>query len=347
MSTYRYNGKTVRSYLQSLYNNGLQRSRYLDDADIETLLHNIGIFKFKGYVYAFKPIINNHSIDDVLMVFFFDKYLSRLLMDLTSGIETRLKSILVELCYKQINSLPGSHPQKGNPFFYMIAANYKNRHPVIKGASLQNWKATSNALDRESYIHYGLYYKSRYDFASNQTQYLNGQALIHTYPDINYPPFHYLVESSTLGTIIYLIKNLKIGSYDLLQKVAKEFGITNTRVDFAPYLERLNEVRNRAAHRERLFNRSYRSVSRVGHFHSLSTTLSDHKFIDVYVYLFFMLGEIDNYPDTKAFIDDEIERLFRGFRSDYYIRKISKGLSKKVKRKEFDDIKNLIFRGME
>lgn len=349
MSMYSYNGKTIRSYLQGLYSNGLQHSKYLSDPDVESLVHHIGIFKFKGYIYAFRTVMNGHSIDDVLMVFFFDKHLSRLLMDLTSGIETRLKSTLIELCYKQINSLPGGHPQKNNPFFYLIAANYKSPSPKLKGPSLQNWKVgIAHTTADATYIHYGLYYKNKYDFPSNQTQYLSGQTLIPTYPDINYPPFHYLVESATLGTIIHFVKNLQIGSYDLLSKVAKEFGILNpNKIDFVPYLERLNEIRNRAAHRERLFNRSYRSVARVGHFHTLSMGMSDHKFMDVYLYLFFMLGQIDNYPDKNAFVEDEIERLFRSFRSDYYLRKVSKGLTKKMKRKEFERIKGILLRGMQ
>ena len=75
MSVYNYNGKTIKSYLQGLYDNGLQHSQYLSDADVELLLHHIGIFKFKGYIYAFKSVMNGHSIDDILMVFFFDKYL--------------------------------------------------------------------------------------------------------------------------------------------------------------------------------------------------------------------------------------------------------------------------------
>jgi abortive infection bacteriophage resistance protein len=357
MSVYNYNGKTIKSYLQGLYDSGLQHSRYLSDADVELLLHQIGIFKFKGYIYAFKSVMNGHSIDDILMIFFFDKYLSRLLMDLTSSIETRLKSTLIELCYKQINSLPGGHPQKNNPFFYLMTNSYKYRvnphtgiviNPELKGTSVQNWKnGTSHTTVDSVYIHYGLYYKNKYDFPSNQTQYLNGQMLIHRYPDINYPPFHYFVESATLGTIIYLVKNLQIDSYDVLAKMARKFSISNPTIDFAPYLERLNEVRNRAAHRERLFNRSYRSVARVGHFHTLSIGMSDHKFMDVYLYLFFMLGQINNYRDQNTFIQDEIERLFRGFRSDYYLRKISKGLTKKMKRKEFERIKGIVLRAMQ
>jgi len=357
MSRYTYSRKTVQSYIQSLYRQNLQQSRYLNPNEIEELIRSIGIFKFKGYVYAFKADLHYYSIDDVLIVYFFDKYLSKLLMDMTSSIETKLKTVLVELCYKHLNSLPNTHPQKDNPFFYLIAQNYKTRTdrrtgsiipPKLTGPSVQNWRNRATATNDTQYLHYGLYYKNKYDFASNKSHYLHGMTLLHTYPDINYPPFHYFVESSTLGTVIYLIKNLKIGRYDLLEKVAREFGINNTRrINFAPYLERLNEIRNRAAHRERLFNRSYQSVARVGHFRSLSNPRTDHRFIDVYIYLFFMLGEIDRFKDRDDFMKDEIKRLFRGFKSDYYIRVASKRLTKKMKRKAFIKVENFILKGME
>ena len=265
------------------------------------------------------------------------------------------EKVLVELCYKQINSLPGGHPQKDNPFFYLMERSYKtkrDRHgniipPKIIGTSVQNWRNHTTVTKDSEYLHYGLYYKNKYDFPVNQAHYLRGEPLLRVYQDVNYPPFHYFVESATLGTVIHLIKNLRIERYDLLEKVAREFGILNIRrIDFAPYLERLNEVRNRAAHRERLFNRSYRSVARVGHFQSISNPQTDHRFIDVYIFLFFMLGELDNYASWDHFFKSEIKRLFRGFQSDYYIRAASKKLTKKMKREEFNRVENFIFRGM-
>jgi len=345
----------MRGYLQNLYYQGLKPSCYLNSSEIEELIKNIGIFKFKGYVYAFKTTLSRHSIDDVLMVYFFDKYLSKLLMDMTSTIETKLKTVLVELSYKQLNSLPRTHPLKDNPFFYLMERNYKTIidragntiPPKLTGPSVQNWRNRFTVTNDTEYIHYGLYYKNKYDYAMNSSHYLHGASLLRTYPDVNYPPFHYFVESSTLGTVIYLIKHLQIGRYDLLEKVAREFGIHNIRrVDFAPYLERLNEVRNRAAHRERLFNRSYQSVTRVGHFQSLSNPRTDHRFMDVYIYLFFMLGKLDDYRNRDSFVRDEIKRLFRGFRSDYYMRVASKRLTKKMKRKEFKKVENFILQGM-
>ena len=356
MSQYTYGRKTISGYLQNLYRQNLKPSSYLSDSEIKVLIENIGIFKFKGYIYAFKTSLHHYSIDDVLMVYFFDKYLSKLLMDMTSTIETKLKTVLVELCYKQLNSLPVSHPQKDNPFFYLMEQNYKIRRdrtgniipPKLTGASVQNWRNRTTVTNDTEYFHYGLYYKNKYDFTTNRSHYLSSVSLLHTYPDINYPPFHYFAESSTLGTVIYLIKNLKIGHYDLLEKVAKEFGINNTRrVAFAPYLERLNEVRNRAAHRERLFNRSYQSVTRIGHFRSISNPRTDHRFMDVYIYLFFMLGELDQYRDRDSFMKDEVKRLFRGFRSDYYIRIASKRLTKNMKRKSFKKVEDFILKGMQ
>jgi abortive infection bacteriophage resistance protein len=350
MSHYRYRSKNERTYLQNLYENGLRKSRYLTDEEAVMLVSRIGIFKFKGYVYAFQPHIQRYSFDDAITVFFFDKYLSRLLMDMTSGIETRLKATLIEVCYKHISNLPKEHPQKDNPFFYLIQQNYKNTNPNLHGPSIDNWHIQRTSfVNTEQYTHYGLYYHTKYDFSSNKSMYLVNAQTIPLKSDINYPPFHYFVEGATLGTIKYLIKHLKIGSIDIMEQVAKKFGILNPKkVDFLPYLERLNEVRNRAAHRERLFNRSYRSVSRVGHYKVLSRTIKEHGFLDVYIFLFFMLGKLDSsrYPNLNFFAKEEVERLFRAFKKDYYIRQDSLYVTKKLKRKDFEKIKKFIWRGM-
>ena len=125
MNKYTHNISNIKSYIQKIYEDGLNRSKYLIDTEIEEILTNIGLFKFKGYVRVYKNNMNNHSVDDVLILYFFDKYLTRIMMDVTSSVETKLKTILVELCYKQIKVLPNGHPQKNNPFFYLIQNNYK------------------------------------------------------------------------------------------------------------------------------------------------------------------------------------------------------------------------------
>jgi len=348
VSTYSYQSRNIRAYLQSLYDGGLKKSNHLTEIQVEDILNNIGIFKFKGYYFAFKGNHTNHSIDDILIVYFFDKYLTRVIMDITSSIETKLKTTLVELCYKQIKSLPATHSNKHNPFFYLIKSNYKTPTVKLNYPSVQSWKTVTSPNEAETYRHYGLYYIHKYDFTQNKTLYLSNDTLISLHDDINYPPFHYLVEGATLGTVIYLIKELRLfGTYDLQEKVAEKFGISNINIDFIPYLERLKEIRNRAAHRERIFNRSYRSISRVGHYSQLSIGVNKHKFIDVHMFLFFMLNKLNHHADTKAFINDEIARLFREFKNDYYIRHDSKMLTKKIKKKEFDKIKRFILLGMK
>lgn len=355
MSKYTHKIGSIKNYIQQIYVDGLKKSNYFSDIEIEELVSNIGLFKFKGYVRAFKNNMNNYSIDDVLIVYFFDKYLIRVVMDLTLSIETKLKTILVELCYKQIKTLPANHPQKNNPFFYLIQDNYKpiilqnngiEKFSLNKGA-VNNWKNIElNSNLSETYLHYGLYYKNKYDYTANYQSFLNNQTLMKTHSDINYPPFHYLVESSTLGTINKIIKHLKIENFDILQKVAAKFRVKNINVDFEPYLDRLAEIRNRAAHGERIFNRSYRSINRIGHFSNVSQGLGSHKFIDVYLFLFFMLDRINKFNSSSDFKGDEIERLFRNFKKDYFVSNDSKMLNKKIKRSEYNKIFGFILKGM-
>lgn len=350
MRQYTHSISSIKNYIQKIYTDGLGRSKYLSDADIEEMLTNVGLFKFKGYVRVYKDNMNKHSVDDVLMLYFFDKYITRIVMDITSSVETKLKTTLVELCYKQIKVLPNGHPQKNNPFFYLIQDNYKTSvrdgrtiYFSLNYGSVSTWKDTEiDTNESESFLHYGLYYKNTYDFQVNKQHFLGGQRLMKLHNGINYPPFHYFVESATLGTVIELVKYLKIGNYDVLQKVAAKFGVTNTNIDFTPYLKRLKELRNRAAHRERIFNRSYRSISRVSHFHTISQGLSDHKFMDVYMFLFFMMDKIDGFSSAKEFENDEIKRLFRGFKKDYLIRRDSRMLTKRIGKKEFDNIGKFI-----
>ena len=117
MIEYNYESRNIDELLQSLYKNGLKQSTNLSNIEIKKILTNIGMFKFKGYCYAFKGALSTYSIDDIFMLYFFDKYLTRIVMDLTSSIETKLKTTLVELCYARLRNLPSGNNNKNNPFF--------------------------------------------------------------------------------------------------------------------------------------------------------------------------------------------------------------------------------------
>ncbi len=321
MAQYTYRKKSISSFLQQLYSSGLKRSKYLDDTQVQTLIERIGIFKFKGYLYAFRPHINRYSIDDVFHIYYFDKFLTRYVMEITSSLETVLKTRLVEVCYQRTN----------NPFFYLIENNHKFRNFKINDASLSNWKSqTSNKQNEpENYLHYCLYYKAKYQFQSNKEAFLDGEMLIEVCDDVNYPPFHYFVENATLGVVVYLIKSLKIGNFDILRSIGRIFGIKNPKT-FKPYLERLIEIRNRAAHRERLFNRSFRSVKGVDRFEAFRQNIPEHRFVDVYLYLYFLLGRLSNYTDYSDFRIKEIEILFDEFKGDRMITEECYGLNSMI-----------------
>jgi len=336
MCQYRHKVKEINTFLQEIYAKGLQRSSVLEDADIENILHTIGIFRFKGYLYAFRGELEHHSIDEVLTLYYFDKFLTRYVMEFTSSIETLLKTRVVELCYMWTQ----------NPFFYLLQENHKFSDFQINKPTLDNWKARQkrDGEDEECYTHYCLYYKNTYLFEKNKTAYLSGATLIEICDEVNYPPFHYLVESATLGALISLIKSIKIGKYDLLHGIAREFGI-NPKL-FRHYLERLNEVRNRAAHRERLFNRGYRSVRAFRKYHHLRKAIEPHCFSDVYLYFYFMLRRIDRYENFEAFYRQEIEPLFIEYRNDRLLEQDANGLNRKLGKAEFNRVKEFILRGM-
>ena len=336
MCQYYHTAKDIDIFMEETYGRGLQRSSYLGDADIKKILHTIGIFRFKGYLYAFRGELDQHSIDEVLTLYYFDKFLTRYVMEFTSSIETLLKTRVVELCYKW----------ESNPFFYLMEENHKFSDFHINQPTLDNWRARKkrDGEDKESYTHYCLYYKNKYLFGKNKTAYLSKTTLIEIKEDVNYPPFHYLVESATLGALISLIKSIKIGKYDLLHGVAKEFGI-NPKL-FKHYLERLNEVRNRAAHRERLFNRGFRSVRAFKQYQQLRKSIEPHCFSDVYLYFYFMLGRINMYENFEEFYTKEIETLFSEYRDDRLISLDSNGLNQQIEEQEFHNVKKFILRGM-
>lgn len=338
MASYKYKKKNIDTFLSDIYSKGLKRSTILSDYDIKNMITEIGIFKIKGYIYAFKNDFKKYCIDDIFIIYFFDKYLTKYIMDLTSSIESKLKSSIVELCYSRAK----------NPFFYLIAKNHKNSSFYINKETLKNWKyLSSSSTSSESYFHYGLYYRQKYDFTSNEKRYLYGEKLISIdKTKYNFPPFHYLIESATLGSVIHFIKSLEINSFDIFNNVSKYFGITNTPI-FEAYLERLNEIRNRAAHRERLFNRSYRTVKGIGYYTKMRNSVNEHRMIDVILFLYFILNRLDIYTNYFDFEQKVLENLFYNFFHDSELNIESKNLISDIDSKNMVNIKIFILNAMK
>ena len=69
--------------------------------------------------------------------------------------------------------------------------------------------------------------------------------------------------------------------------------------------------------------------------------------MDVYLYLFFMLGRIDKYENLEDFELKEIKVLFSSFRNDYLINKDSYGLMEQMDVNDFIKTKDFIVKGMK
>jgi len=335
LATYEYKKLNSKDFISQLYKDGLKKARYLNDEDVEQIICEMGIFKFKGYFRAFKFNISNYSIEDVLFLYLFDRYLSKELLGLCLTFEAKLKSVLVEQSYEQTE----------NPFFYLIKSNYLSENFKIKNEILENWKMRRYP-NNESYTHYHSYYIHTYKFEENKERYLKNIDLLISTQDTNFPPFHYLTESATFGIIKAFINNLTINNNDMVNLVAKKFGFYQIK-RFKSYIERVNEIRNRCAHNSRIFNRTYRSVTAFGKYKFFrGKNISEHGIIDVYLTLYHLLNRVDNFSDFNDFYTQTIDRLFDSFLIDYETNIISNNLINRYSKDEFNRLKEFIEKGM-
>ncbi len=292
---YIYKQVDIQSYINSLYHDGLNKSLHFDEEIIIKTISTIGLFKFKGYVKAFRDDLSNYSIDDILFLYDLDRELSSNTFKLTSAIEIKIKTYLIEVVYSQTD----------NPFCYLIKENYKNDFK-LSNDSLYDWEVKESRSKKELYPHYRDYYLAKYNYKNNYHEYLKDKKLIelNEKKDINYPPFHYFIESATLGTVIQLLSKLQIGENDILKLVSRNFGILKSEV-FISYLLRVKELRNRCAHNGRIFNRNYRGVKAIGRYKIIRKDIYDHRLLDVYYTLYFLLKKEKEFENSN-----ELEKKF-------------------------------------
>lgn len=190
---YSYKRLTLDSYIELLYKEGFQKSKYEYD-QLKEIIEEIGIFRFKGYVKAFRKDVSEYNIDDVLELYNLDRQISINLFKSTSQIEIKLKTYLIEIAYSLTN----------NPFFYLLKDSYVDNFK-LSDESIYDWEVKElKNKKNEIYLHYRDYYLGKYDFNSNKEKYLKDKILIdlNSNMNINYPPFHYFIENVTLGSLI-------------------------------------------------------------------------------------------------------------------------------------------------
>jgi len=295
---YDYKKTNITNYITSLYHEGFKKSDKYQFDELAGLISDIGIFNFKGYAKAFRTNVSNHSIDDILALYNADGVVSSNMFALSSKVEVKLKSYIIESAYELVD----------NPFFYLLKESYIEDF-TINDESIYDWevKQPNPKLKSEIYLHYRDYYLAKYDFETNKQAYLLGKELIelNRARDINYPPFHYFVENMTLGALIKMISKMKIDDQSFLKIVANKFSMYDANV-FLNYLLRLKELRNRCAHNGRIFNRNYRGVKAFGKHREFRKTIYEHKLIDVYYSLWLLLE-----GNNRFYTIDELIEQFR------------------------------------
>jgi len=292
---YNYKRLTISEYIDELYKDGLKKSNLLTDKEIEQRVQNIGIFRLKGYIKAFRDGLSNYSFEDIFMLYDTDRYISSMMFGLSSQVEIKLKAYIIETVYSLSD----------NPFFYLLKDSYIEEFS-LSSESIYDWKIKTNLYRRNSeiYLHYQEYYLKNYNFDVNKQEYLSSEILIIDESlDINYPPFHYFIENLTLGSLIKILSKLKIDDKIILKIVAKKFGFYNERV-FLNYLLRLKELRNRCAHNGRLFNRNYRGVKAFIKEHKkFRKVIYEHKLIDTYYTLCILLDKVEKFQNIDILVD--------------------------------------------
>ena len=300
---YIYKPLDIETYTNLLYQDGLKKTLLFDEESIIRTISLIGLFKFKGYVKAFRDNLSNYSIDDILFLYNFDRELSSNTFKLISSIEIKIKAYLIQSIYELTD----------NPFCYLLQNNYTSSFK-LSSDSLHDWELRENRIKKELYPHYRDYYLNKYSYEDNYKEYLKDKELIllNEKKDINYPPFHYFIESATLGTVIHLLSKLEIKKNSVLKLVGRKFGIFKPEV-FISYLLRVKELRNRCAHNSRIFNRNYRSVKAIGKYKSIRKDIYDHRLLDVYYTLYFLLDEEKKFENSN---DLENRFIIENFKSE-------------------------------
>ena len=292
---YNYRRLTIPEYINELYQDGLKKSNLLTDEEIAQRVQNIGIFRLKGYIKAFRDGLSNYSFEDIFTLYDTDRDISSAMFSLSSQVEIKLKAYIIEAVYNLSD----------NPFFYLLKDSYAEEFSLAY-ESIYEWEVKTHSKRRnsEAYLHYQEYYLKNYSFDVNKQEYLLSEILIiDEEKDINYPPFHYFIENLTLGSLIKILSKLKIDDKVILKVVAKRFEFYNENV-FLNYLLRLKELRNRCAHNGRLFNRNYRGVKAFIKEHKeFRKIIYEHKLIDTYYTLYILLDETEKFQSIDILIE--------------------------------------------
>lgn len=236
---------TPQAQVQKLKGQGLA---FADEALAESVLSQVGYFRFRGYLYPYfdlntappapRKFKTGSSFEQALDMYRFDDGLRQLIFSILPTVEVLLRNDLdTVMC-----------ANAGHGFWYLSENWFKN----FPGRTIQAIQ-TSFAKSSEAFANH---YHATY-FNSHVPRYKG------------MPPFWAAAEMTTLGQSLEIFDNLKetapgfpapgpIPKSTQLDKMAHGLGATHYR-DIVSWIHSLRDTRNVCAHHGRLWNRNLRA----------------------------------------------------------------------------------------
>ena len=217
--------------IQRLSNRGL----LIDNPQrAEKYLHRIGYYRLSGYFHVFRQwddevgvlgddFIDGSKFEDVLSLYLFDKKLRFLALDALERIEMAVRVDIVHILGQ---ADPMAHEQS-----HCLHGNFTKK------------KLKDGRTEHEQWL-------ERFEELKNRAESRNLPLFAHNMKKYGCLPIWAASCLWDFGTMTWLYKGMKYSDANL---IAHKYGAVNSTI-FSQWLNSLNEIRNIAAHHDRLWN---------------------------------------------------------------------------------------------
>jgi abortive infection bacteriophage resistance protein len=275
----------------------LKQLEFIDEAEAENTLSQISYYHFKIYLHPLldqtSPGGKNYRKDEyfeyALELYRFDEKIRALLFGVIARLEVKLRSRLDHTLSAFSN----------NPFWYLDDTFFFTK------------KGTRYIDDTRRRIQTDFSQEGELYARNYQTKYHNN---IHPqFTDL--PPFWIASELITIGCLLRIFSSIDFGYFkglaaphnSLLDNLANEFGANDFK-SLTNWVQRLRDVRNRAAHHSRLWNAKLATPSQIAGEISITETHQKRPYLSICV----MQKMIKTLGMTGINLKADIQSLFAG-----------------------------------
>ncbi len=225
-----------------LCNKLLNQGLLINDLKVaENILNRCSYYRFKAYLYPFqdnktKVFTPGTSFEDCYQLYIFDSELRHYIFKIIEQVEIGVRSLFDQWMTKQ----------KDNPFWYLDSSLFSEKGEQVKTVS------RLRDMFKNSKEDYAVHYKSKH-----YNEYCS------FFRDL--PPGWVAIELMTFGDLTKLMSSLADEHYNSLKinRFAKSKLTVEKYKSLCSWLITIQQVRNRCAHHNRLFNSNFASPTGV------------------------------------------------------------------------------------